>query len=342
MFYVVQNRRQIATATTAFRDQLSRSGRKIHRKLSTPGGPYQGPVFWNSQLKLWSLLSRADRGSNRYVFWFGTEPDREQPFPPSIEINFHKRLANGAAYGRVLRDQNGAYWIAHKGGLGGGRASLSMDDFNRVIQGFVRQEVEWSDQSRVENLYILGRVGSTDLLKRLQAYVGEAERLRAIARRSPDRLRRDRNKQESVVLPAPQTLDENTSKWVKFEADVARLQERSLGDLWEAYRSRQRPGSQESAARSRTAIRRDPLVAAIAKRRANHGCEVPVCRVTPFLTRAGRRYMEVHHIVPLASGGPDTPGNTVCVCPSHHRELHFGRAKGRLARQLKVVRRRNA
>jgi len=37
-------------------------------------------------------------------------------------------------------------------------------------------------------------------------------------------------------------------------------------------------------------------------------------------------------------GGPDTIDNTVCVCPNHHRELHFGKRAGLLRDQLERLR----
>ena len=69
---------------------------------------------------------------------------------------------------------------------------------------------------------------------------------------------------------------------------------------------------------------RDPYVRAIALKRANFRCQVPVCNSEPFVTTSGKPYSEVHHLVPLAEGGEDSPENAVCVCPNHHRELHVG------------------
>ncbi|MCH7667332.1 MAG: HNH endonuclease [Acidobacteria bacterium] len=35
-------------------------------------------------------------------------------------------------------------------------------------------------------------------------------------------------------------------------------------------------------------------------------------------------YAEVHHHEELAQGGLDVPSNMLCVCPSCHREVHYG------------------
>ena len=36
----------------------------------------------------------------------------------------------------------------------------------------------------------------------------------------------------------------------------------------------------------------------------------------------GSPYLEVHHVKTLAEGGPDTPNNTVAICPNCHSALH--------------------
>ena len=44
----------------------------------------------------------------------------------------------------------------------------------------------------------------------------------------------------------------------------------------------------------------------------------------PFVTAQGRPFLEVHHILPLGRGGPDTPGNVIALCPNCHRQRHHG------------------
>lgn len=66
---------------------------------------------------------------------------------------------------------------------------------------------------------------------------------------------------------------------------------------------------------------RDPAVKAWTLRRSKGLCEC--CgEAAPFTDRDGLPYLESHHIVHLAKGGPDTPDNAASVCPNCHRELH--------------------
>lgn len=56
-------------------------------------------------------------------------------------------------------------------------------------------------------------------------------------------------------------------------------------------------------------------------RRANGICEL--CKTpAPFKKKNGDPYLEIHHIIPLAKGGPDVIDNTVGLCPNCHRKMH--------------------
>lgn len=67
---------------------------------------------------------------------------------------------------------------------------------------------------------------------------------------------------------------------------------------------------------------RDPLVKAWVLQKSEgqcEGCSTPA----PFLNKDGIPYLEVHHVVALAEGGPDTVENAVALCPNCHRRCHL-------------------
>ena len=67
---------------------------------------------------------------------------------------------------------------------------------------------------------------------------------------------------------------------------------------------------------------RNPDVVAERLSMANGHCEL--CRSSPFLTRAQKPYLEVLHITPLSAGGSDCVDNVRALCPTCHRQQHFG------------------
>ncbi|ELR63098.1 5-methylcytosine-specific restriction enzyme A [Photobacterium marinum] len=73
-----------------------------------------------------------------------------------------------------------------------------------------------------------------------------------------------------------------------------------------------------------TVYLRNPDVVAEALVRANGICE-HCKKPAPFIRKSDNTpYLEVHHKLPLAQGGPDTVDNVLALCPNCHREAHFG------------------
>lgn len=74
--------------------------------------------------------------------------------------------------------------------------------------------------------------------------------------------------------------------------------------------------------------RRDDAVRRYVIARARGRCEY--CGKEDFVTGDGVPYLEAHHIIRLASQGPDTVDNVIALCASHHREAHYGANADRL------------
>jgi len=75
-------------------------------------------------------------------------------------------------------------------------------------------------------------------------------------------------------------------------------------------------------------------------KQANGACEY--CRELGFLLPHGRRYLEAHHIIALAKQGPDTVDNIIALCPSDHREAHYGANREKLETEMKeIIKKRN-
>jgi HNH endonuclease len=67
------------------------------------------------------------------------------------------------------------------------------------------------------------------------------------------------------------------------------------------------------------------------------------CRELGFLLPEGNHYLEAHHIIGLAKQGPDTVDNVIALCPSDHREAHYGKNKDQLEAEMKqIIKKRNS
>jgi hypothetical protein len=81
---------------------------------------------------------------------------------------------------------------------------------------------------------------------------------------------------------------------------------------------------------------RDPYVAACVLAYARSRCEACLCKAM-FNRPNGTPYLEVHHVTPLAKGGPDTVENTVALCPNCHRRAHHSIDAEQFSQQLATV-----
>jgi 5-methylcytosine-specific restriction protein A len=81
----------------------------------------------------------------------------------------------------------------------------------------------------------------------------------------------------------------------------------------------------QQSVKSTTTYARDPSVKAWILQNARGKCEA--CQGdAPFTNDIGP-YLEVHHMVNLAHGGPDIVTNTVALCPNCHRRCHVSTDK---------------
>lgn len=77
---------------------------------------------------------------------------------------------------------------------------------------------------------------------------------------------------------------------------------------------------------------RDPKVVAWVLNSAKGICEL--CRKKGYKTYLVDNYLEVHHVLPLSSGGADTISNAVAVCETCHGKLHRAKDRDKLKKIL--------
>ncbi|MBY3513049.1 HNH endonuclease [Rhizobium laguerreae] len=78
---------------------------------------------------------------------------------------------------------------------------------------------------------------------------------------------------------------------------------------------------------------RDPKVVAWILLNSSGKCE-RCGDPAPFQKDDETPFLEVHHVRPLAEGGPDTIDNAVACCPNCHRRLHRGRDRTELKQEM--------
>ena len=108
----------------------------------------------------------------------------------------------------------------------------------------------------------------------------------------------------------------------QFAADVAKSL--TMDEKNRAQASARYPEIPTKRQATITLYDRNPHIAAKALLRAAGRCEG--CNRPALFKRAsdGTDYLEVHHRLRLADGGPDTLANLTALCPNCHRKVHHG------------------
>jgi hypothetical protein len=100
-----------------------------------------------------------------------------------VEINPPNEGVNRSVYGQIVRDGTGAFHLAHKGGLGGGRGgTVKTQKFWRLFGSPELELVKWSEDGRQAKMYIIGMIGGPELTSRLCYFIAEAERIKRLAK----------------------------------------------------------------------------------------------------------------------------------------------------------------
>jgi len=121
-----------------------------------------------------------------------------------------------------------------------------------------------------------------------------------------------------------QLLDFTDPNSEAFQSQIRRLSSLSNREMMKKLPPR--GNIPEKVSLISTAFVRSRLLVAYALRRSGGCCEA--CGKTPFRRfNGGEVYLEVHHIIPLASDGPDSEENVMALCPECHRFAHFGNPK---------------
>jgi len=84
-----------------------------------------------------------------------------------------------------------------------------------------------------------------------------------------------------------------------------------------------------------SAIIRDPAVRRRVLLRSQGRCEL--CGKQGFQMASGAFYLETHHVLPLADGGPDVEDNVVALCADDHRRAHYAADRDELSQRLRRI-----
>ena len=286
MHTAIHHRRRIAGAQNRL---LRRIRKELRTRIPNVVVGFQGDhlepqeVFANN--RIWfAHQSLENAGVLRYWNALGSGPPAlRRSNNITVEVNPAIHGVDRRVAGLfALDDKTGHTVLLHRGRIGGGRKGIGKTSFMEWYSGTQVKFFDPSHDDGEESAILVADLESGEFLTQLEAFVDVVHRFKVSLK---------------VDDLARMSVAELTKK-----ATAASTKTKSTTTVNVVY------------ARNR-------YVAELTKRRAAGICEL--CRKrAPFTNASNEPFLESHHIVWLAHGGPDSIENTVALCPNCHRKMH--------------------
>lgn len=183
-YKVVTDKREISDAISALETQIANGSEQMVRSLGFPGpgaGFKDSTIYWHNEEKFWSYFRTVEK---RHWCAYGTSigNDKEE-LVPTVEINPPLEGVNRMVRGQILTDNTGGFFLAHKGGLGGGRGgSVKIHDFWTKFDHPNLSQAYWQEDGKASEFHVIGQIGSEKMMPNLGHFIYEAQRLRGLAK----------------------------------------------------------------------------------------------------------------------------------------------------------------
>src|SRR5713101_4854285 len=124
---------QVSAAQAAFEDRLRTGATIATVNVGFQGGGAELEVAWQPSVDIWSGSRKIE---NRYWNAFGIgEPDTHGSNSIVCEMNFPLSGMSAKIQGVLAKDEHGAVWLCHKGGIGGGKKGVGPNLFWQQFPG---------------------------------------------------------------------------------------------------------------------------------------------------------------------------------------------------------------
>lgn len=200
-------------------------------------------------------------------------------------------------------DELGVFWYTGEGQIG----DMTLTRGNRAI-------AEHSRDGRALHVFATLAKGQG------QRYLGEFTYASHELKKGPDKTGSQRQIIVFHLIPLQSPLDQG-KYWLEDALATPSLDIEEARQL--AIASLSPAESQGATQALRTLYRRSKAVRDYVLMRSAGVCES--CKqAAPFLRTDGTSYLEPHHTTRVSDGGLDHPKHVGAICPTCHREIHYG------------------
>jgi hypothetical protein len=168
--YALTRAVDISAAYAAFVKHFGTGCEALDREMTCVGGSEQVTVRWDPKLMFW-VMTKPNKLTNRYWCAFGVEnPNETDVLAITCEINPPHTGVDRQGAAVFVRSDNGTIYVAHSGGIGGGRPGIGKAAFLKYYGDETVDIVNWPDRQEFEYI-IIGALDDDDLRSHVAAFV---------------------------------------------------------------------------------------------------------------------------------------------------------------------------
>ncbi len=172
-FKVVTDITEIAKLNKRLGQQLRKTFEfKRTREITYPSGHHSETVFFQQQfgknVRAWCHYTYNNKLIN---FLLAGDPSSQDWMQIEVQLNFPAENYNRRVAGAFVVDENGDYFVAHRGKLTKGKAGLHKA---KVLREFASQTVVVQDKNQTIKVILVSALDDHDLAERLWRFAEEA------------------------------------------------------------------------------------------------------------------------------------------------------------------------
>src|ERR1051326_4676918 len=153
----------------------------LEQQIGAPGATAEAKLHWFPALGFWAM--EPQRLDKRYWSAFGvTDPREGEAAPITLEIHIPSEGIDRRCGGVFVRSNNGTIYLAHSGGIGGGRVGVGKAAFLEFYGDETRDTITWPNRQTAEYL-VIGALDDDDFRQEVANFVHKVAEFKALPKK---------------------------------------------------------------------------------------------------------------------------------------------------------------
>lgn len=173
--------RNVATAFAEYCRHFERGCEILEREVGGAAVSAPATLRWYAAQNFWAM--EPQRAEKRFACAFGVDDPREGEIVPiTLEINIPFEGIDRRCGGVFVRSNNGTIYLAHSGGIGGGRIGVGKAAFLSYYGDETQDTVTWPNKQTAEYL-VIGALDDEDFRQNVADFVHKVACFKALPKK---------------------------------------------------------------------------------------------------------------------------------------------------------------